>query len=160
MSSHSSACPLGDAILVCMDPQSCSQAHLTTLPWLLACSIQVLLTAAPSQKRYAATEGVIQEGGTDWRTACVLTNKVYHKLSKPLSSKTDCCRGAGSALLQKPDRLEVVMRGVASQLSCAVTLKLRTGYTSGHDIAHSLLPRVASWGVTAATLHGRSRTQR
>ena len=52
------------------------------------------------------------------------------------------------------------MRGVVSQLSCPVTLKLRTGYTPSQDVAHVLLARTPSWGVCAATLHGRSRKQR
>ncbi|KAK9793735.1 hypothetical protein WJX73_005882 [Symbiochloris irregularis] len=71
-----------------------------------------------------------------------------------------CNKGGGSALLQKPERLEGVMRGVSTRLSCPVTLKLRTGVSQSHDVAHTLLPRISSWGVAAATLHGRSRHQR
>lgn len=52
------------------------------------------------------------------------------------------------------------MRGVVSQLTCPVTLKVRTGYTSSVDVAHALLAQAQAWGVCAATVHGRSRQQR
>ena len=78
----------------------------------------------------------------------------------PLTCAPACTRGAGSALLQKADRLEAVMRGVSSQLSMPVTFKLRTGYTPTSDIAHTLLAKASQWGPCAATLHGRSRQQR
>ena len=70
------------------------------------------------------------------------------------------CRGAGSALLQRPNRMEQVVRGVSTMLSCPLTVKVRRGYNDGQDIAHQILPCVKEWGASAATLHGRSRQQR
>lgn len=81
----------------------------------------------------------------------------------PLSwRETDacCCRGAGSALMQKPLRMEQIVRGMSRTLTCPLTIKVRRGYCDGGDVAHLYLPRAATWGAAAATLHGRSREQR
>eukprot|EP00887_Chlorella_sp_A99_P006956 scaffold2.g6956.t1 len=53
-----------------------------------------------------------------------------------------CGKGAGSACLLKPARMEQI------------------GYTDGDDIAHKLIPQAAGWGAAAITLHGRTREQR
>ena len=73
-----------------------------------------------------------------------------------------CNKGAGSSLLLKPARIEAIARACAPLLRCPLTMKTRTGY--GDDlpsrVAHTLAPSMAEWGVTALTLHGRSRQQR
>lgn len=56
--------------------------------------------------------------------------------------------------------MEQIIRGMTSVLSCPLTLKMRKGYSDKEDIAHTLVPRVAEWGASAVTLHGRSREQR
>lgn len=71
-----------------------------------------------------------------------------------------CNKGAGSMMLQKPDRMELVARAAAPLLSCPLTLKTRVGYYDNKRVAHEIIPRMASWGVRAVTLHGRSRQQR
>ena len=71
-----------------------------------------------------------------------------------------CNKGAGSMLLQKPDRMELVARAAAPLLSCPLTLKTRIGYYDDKRVAHEIIPRMAGWGVRAVTLHGRSRQQR
>ena len=62
--------------------------------------------------------------------------------------------------MQKPKRLEAVVRGMAAQLTCPVTVKLRMGYHTGINTAHDVLASLPSWGASASTLHGRSRQQR
>ncbi|CAD7703961.1 unnamed protein product [Ostreobium quekettii] len=69
-------------------------------------------------------------------------------------------KGAGSALLLKPKRMEDIVRGMSGVLSCPVTLKMRKGYHDGEDVVRSFLPSVAGWGASAVTIHGRSRAQR
>ncbi|KAK9867475.1 hypothetical protein WJX84_007467 [Apatococcus fuscideae] len=72
-----------------------------------------------------------------------------------------CNRGAGSALLTKPGRIEQIARAMGGLLRCPLTLKIRKGYSDDKDIAHTLLPRLYATGqVAAVTLHGRSRQQR
>ncbi|KAK9832704.1 hypothetical protein WJX81_002201 [Elliptochloris bilobata] len=71
-----------------------------------------------------------------------------------------CNKNAGSSLLTKPARVEQIVRSVSSVLSCPLTFKVRKGYNDGADIVHTWLPRAASWGAAAATIHGRTRQQR
>ena len=71
-----------------------------------------------------------------------------------------CNKGAGSALLKKPDRMEQIARCAAPLLGCPLTLKTRVGYFDDRRVAREIIPRMASWGVAACTLHGRSRQQR
>ena len=67
--------------------------------------------------------------------------------------------GGGSSMLRQPQRIESVCRAASSLLSCPLTIKIRKGYEIGHDNVHTWLPRVNEWGVTAVTLHGRTREQ-
>jgi tRNA-dihydrouridine synthase 3 len=71
-------------------------------------------------------------------------------------------KGAGSALLCKPAKIESICRAVAPLLRCPLTLKMRTGYADDVSarVAHTLAPQLAGWGASALTLHGRSRAQR
>lgn len=71
------------------------------------------------------------------------------------------CRGAGSALLNKPHRIEQIARAMGGLLRCPLTLKIRKGYSDDKDLAHALVPRLHATGhVAAVTIHGRSRQQR
>ena len=74
----------------------------------------------------------------------------------------DCVvkKGAGSACLTHPNRLEKIIRGISSVLTCPITIKMRRGFDDGHDVAHTLIPKLGSWGASAAVLHGRTRQQR
>lgn len=69
--------------------------------------------------------------------------------------------GAGSALLDHTTKLSKIMRGMNAVLGeIPLTIKLRTG-TTGKNTTHKLFPRLQTeFGVSAATLHGRSRKQR
>mmetsp|Transcript_5553 Transcript_5553/g.19100 ORF Transcript_5553/g.19100 Transcript_5553/m.19100 type:complete len:645 (-) Transcript_5553:85-2019(-) len=73
-----------------------------------------------------------------------------------------CNRGAGSMLLTKLPRVERILRSMAPVLQKPLTIKLRTGYSDveAKRVAHELLPKIRGWGISAATLHGRSRQQR
>ncbi|CAM6022044.1 unnamed protein product [Sphagnum balticum] len=69
-------------------------------------------------------------------------------------------KGAGSSLLTKPARLEQIVRATAAAIDTPLTLKVRMGYFEGRNCAHSLIPRMARWGASAVTVHGRTRQQR
>ena len=59
--------------------------------------------------------------------------------------------------------MELICRASAPLLGAVpLTLKTRTGWEDGAEArsAHLLAPQLASWGVTALTLHGRTRAQR
>jgi len=69
-------------------------------------------------------------------------------------------KGAGSACLKKPQKLENIVRGISSVLTCPVTVKMRRGFNDGEDLAHKIIPLLRGWGASAAVLHGRTREQR
>ncbi|KAL2632793.1 hypothetical protein R1flu_004272 [Riccia fluitans] len=68
--------------------------------------------------------------------------------------------GAGSCLLTKPQRLEQIVRATAGVMETPLTLKLRMGYYEGRNCAHCFIPDLYDWGVSAVTVHGRTRQQR
>lgn len=71
-------------------------------------------------------------------------------------------KGAGSALLQHAAKLGRSLVGMSQVLGeTPLTIKIRTGVTQSQPVAHKLVQRVqGEWGVSAVTLHGRSRQQR
>ncbi|GJP32529.1 hypothetical protein CLOM_g17157 [Closterium sp. NIES-68] len=69
-------------------------------------------------------------------------------------------KGSGSSLLRKPQRLEQVVRAASLAIDVPLTVKMRTGYAEGHNVAHRYIPHLLDWGATAVTLHGRTRQQR
>ncbi|KAI1811762.1 tRNA-dihydrouridine synthase 3 [Poronia punctata] len=80
--------------------------------------------------------------------------------------------GAGSGLLDTPNKLEKMVRGMnAVSGEVPITVKLRTGVRDGRPTAQRLIERLAfgntdfrdrlgAPGTAAMTLHGRSRQQR
>ncbi|KAI8913524.1 hypothetical protein EDD86DRAFT_200729 [Gorgonomyces haynaldii] len=72
---------------------------------------------------------------------------------------TVCKKGAGSTLLGRPTRLNHLCTAAVQILDCPVTVKIRTGIDE-KNIAHKLLPIFQNSGVSAVTLHGRSKKQR
>eukprot|EP00696_Hemimastix_kukwesjijk_P011417 gnl/Hemi2/24330_TR8177_c0_g1_i1.p1 gnl/Hemi2/24330_TR8177_c0_g1~~gnl/Hemi2/24330_TR8177_c0_g1_i1.p1 ORF type:complete len:619 (-),score=180.01 gnl/Hemi2/24330_TR8177_c0_g1_i1:130-1986(-) len=71
-----------------------------------------------------------------------------------------CKRGAGSAMLDKPKRIQNIVTGMSQMLSCPLTIKMRTGKDEKCPTLHSIVPQLQGWGAQALTIHGRSRLQR
>jgi len=71
-----------------------------------------------------------------------------------------CDKGAGSALLLKPKRIQELAQAAHRSMSLPLTLKTRMGYYDQDLVAHTFLDQVRSWGPVALTLHGRTRQQR
>lgn len=71
-----------------------------------------------------------------------------------------CDKGAGSALLNRPKRIESIVRAAAAVATrCGITFKTRTAYHK-KPMVHTFLPQAGLWGAQAVTLHGRTREQR
>ncbi|KAJ1659839.1 tRNA-dihydrouridine(47) synthase [NAD(P)(+)]-like protein [Dispira simplex] len=68
--------------------------------------------------------------------------------------------GAGSGLLESPNKLRRMVQGLDYVLDCPVTVKIRTGIYPHNLVAHKLLPKFELWNCALATLHGRTRAQR
>eukprot|EP00026_Physarum_polycephalum_P003636 Phypoly_transcript_03649.p1 GENE.Phypoly_transcript_03649~~Phypoly_transcript_03649.p1 ORF type:complete len:762 (+),score=117.08 Phypoly_transcript_03649:31-2286(+) len=71
-----------------------------------------------------------------------------------------CNKGMGSALLDKPRRIEGILRSMSEVLTRPLTIKIRTGRDDKSSTAHKLIPNLKLWGADAVTLHGRTRVQR
>ncbi|CAG8530209.1 33468_t:CDS:10 [Gigaspora margarita] len=69
-------------------------------------------------------------------------------------------KGGGTALLRHDGRLGKILRGMNRVTDLPITVKLRTGIQDDTPVAHKLVPKFENWGVSMATLHGRSRQQR
>jgi len=69
-------------------------------------------------------------------------------------------QGCGSALMAKPHRLNKLLQGMYCGASVPITVKMRTGIYDGKPTAHNLMPSLRNCGISAITIHGRSREQR
>lgn len=68
--------------------------------------------------------------------------------------------GGGCALLHRTRILELCVRNLNKIMKIPLTIKTRTGVYSKENVAHNLVPQFKEWGVSAVTIHGRSREQR
>lgn len=102
----------------------------------------------------------------------------YTRISEVLAQYTDvdfvdlnlgcpldliCNKGAGAALMMREKKLQGALRGMAQNLNCSITVKMRTGWDMNKPFAHELVPKIQSWkidGLAAIMVHGRSRLQR
>eukprot|EP00730_Choanoeca_flexa_P018632 TRINITY_DN9070_c0_g2_i1.p1 TRINITY_DN9070_c0_g2~~TRINITY_DN9070_c0_g2_i1.p1 ORF type:complete len:609 (+),score=124.53 TRINITY_DN9070_c0_g2_i1:2-1828(+) len=106
---------------------------------------------------------------------CGNNTRVMSKVAELLSKETDIdfidlncgCpidlvykQGAGSALLARKNRLHSIIRGMVTTADIPITIKVRTGVASNKPVMHQLSSELESWGVSALTIHGRSREQR
>ncbi|KAI5476431.1 zinc finger dihydrouridine synthase [Pseudohyphozyma bogoriensis] len=71
-------------------------------------------------------------------------------------------KGAGSALLGHASKLGKSLVGMSKVLGeIPLTIKIRNGISHNAPVAHKLVTKMQTeWGVSAVTLHGRSRQQR
>jgi len=72
-----------------------------------------------------------------------------------------CNKGAGSSLMGRKSRLESICRSMVDVMGTVpLTVKIRTGLNDKTSTAHTIVSEVKDWGVSAVTLHGRSKEQR
>ncbi|MHB8080226.1 MAG: tRNA-dihydrouridine synthase family protein [Candidatus Krumholzibacteriia bacterium] len=69
-------------------------------------------------------------------------------------------RGAGAALLKKPQKLAQVVAAVRARIAVPLSVKLRAGYEEGRINALETARAAAEAGADALMLHGRTREQR
>lgn len=69
-------------------------------------------------------------------------------------------KGEGSALMGRLSKLENIVRGMVQVSDVPITIKMRTGIYENKNTAHKVVPILKEWGVSAMTLHGRTREQR
>lgn len=71
-------------------------------------------------------------------------------------------KGMGSGLMEKTKRVQEIVKGMSTVIGgrMQLTVKIRMGVYDNKPTAHKLVPRLAEWGASAVTIHGRSRQQR
>jgi len=67
--------------------------------------------------------------------------------------------GDGSALMRDPDKAMKIIEAVVKTVKCPVTIKIRKGWDKGHANAVEFAKMAEAAGVSAITVHGRTRTQ-
>lgn len=67
--------------------------------------------------------------------------------------------GGGSALLKNPELAEEIMRSVKEAVDIPVTVKIRLGWDSDSVNCIEMAQRAERAGMSAVTLHGRTRQQ-
>lgn len=70
-------------------------------------------------------------------------------------------KGAGAGLLQNPEKLLEITRAVVGAVGSQVpvTVKTRLGWDHEHKIIVELAERLQDCGISALTIHGRTRSQ-
>jgi tRNA-dihydrouridine synthase 3 len=56
-----------------------------------------------------------------------------------------CNKGAGAALMMRDKKLKGALEGMSKNLSCSITVKMRTGWNMNRPFAHELVPAIQSW---------------
>ena len=67
--------------------------------------------------------------------------------------------GEGSALLMKPDLIDQITKSVVENATVPVTIKIRKGWDDEHITAIEIAKIAEKNGVSAITIHGRTREQ-
>ena len=70
-----------------------------------------------------------------------------------------CNKGAGAALMMREKKLKGALEGMSRNLTCSITVKMRTGWNIHKPFAHELVPKIQSWntgGIAAIMVRTRS----
>ena len=68
-------------------------------------------------------------------------------------------RGAGSGMMREPDKMVEITRRVVEAVRLPVTVKTRLGWDEDSKIIVELAERLQDAGISALTIHGRTRSQ-
>ena len=68
-------------------------------------------------------------------------------------------RGAGSGMMKEPDKMVDITRRIVEAVSRPVTVKTRLGWDENSKIIVELAERLQDVGISALTIHGRTRCQ-
>ena len=68
-------------------------------------------------------------------------------------------RGAGSGMMREPDKMVAITRAIVEAVQKPVTVKTRLGWDDNSKIIVELAERLQDAGISALTIHGRTRCQ-
>lgn len=69
-------------------------------------------------------------------------------------------KGGGCGMMHRLNTLESSVRCASKILSIPFSIKMRTGVYQDKKITHTIVPKMAEWGASLITVHGRSREAR
>ena len=62
-----------------------------------------------------------------------------------------CNKGAGAGLMMREKKLKGALEGMSKNLSCSITVKMRTGWNMNKPFAHELVRKIQSWETNGLT---------
>ncbi len=68
-------------------------------------------------------------------------------------------RGAGSGMMKEPDKMVMITKRIVEAVGKPVTVKTRLGWDENSKIIVELAERLQDTGISALTIHGRTRCQ-
>ena len=68
-------------------------------------------------------------------------------------------RGAGSGMMREPDKMVAITKAIVDAVQKPVTVKTRLGWDENSKIIVDLAERLQDCGISALTIHGRTRCQ-
>ena len=68
-------------------------------------------------------------------------------------------RGAGSGMMREPDKMVAITKAIVEAVGKPVTVKTRLGWDDSSKIIVELAERLQDTGISALTIHGRTRCQ-
>ena len=68
-------------------------------------------------------------------------------------------RGAGSGMMREPEKMVAITESIVKNVSLPVTVKTRLGWDEDSKIIVELAERLQDTGISALTVHGRTRAQ-
>lgn len=93
-------------------------------------------------------------------TACIDAGAHIIDINMGCPAKKVCNKAAGSALLQNESLVKDILNAVVEASHVPVTLKIRTGWSTDTNNALNIALIAQAAGISALTIHGRSRACR
>lgn len=109
---------------------------------------------------------VMQIAGSEPETMAAVARQVYADGAQLIDinfgcpAKKVCRKAAGSALMRDESLMADIVRAVVAAVPVPVTAKTRTGWSRDHRNGVSAALRLQDAGVSALTIHGRTRACR
>ncbi len=74
-------------------------------------------------------------------------------------AKKVCNKAAGSALMQYPKQVQLILSTIVAAVEIPITLKIRTGWSNKNKNALEIAHIAEESGISALAIHGRSREE-
>ncbi|MGI9328899.1 MAG: tRNA dihydrouridine synthase DusB [Pseudomonadales bacterium] len=109
---------------------------------------------------------VVQIAGSEPQTMAAVARQVYTDGAQIIDinfgcpAKKVCKKAAGSALMRDEGLMADIVRAVVAAVPVPITAKMRTGWSRQHRNGLAVALRLQDAGISALTVHGRTRACR